>query len=80
MIWLRATGSTVVSQLIDTFVVQYIAFVLPGVWTLEQFTNNALMGYAFKLLIAICLIPLIYAGHYLIGKFLAADKLQNEKV
>ncbi|HRH11728.1 MAG TPA: queuosine precursor transporter, partial [Bacteroidia bacterium] len=28
MIWLRATGSTVVSQLIDTFVVQYIAFVL----------------------------------------------------
>src|SRR3954465_13703848 len=30
MIWLRATGSTVISQLIDTFVVQFIAFVLPG--------------------------------------------------
>ncbi len=30
LIWLRATGSTVVSQLIDTFVVSGIAFYLPG--------------------------------------------------
>lgn len=31
MIWLRATGSTAVSQLLDTFVVQGIAFWLPGI-------------------------------------------------
>lgn len=80
MIWLRSTGSTVVSQLIDTFIVQFIAFVLPGVWTYEVFIHNALWGYSFKLLIAICLIPLIYLGHYLIEKFLAKDQINEIKV
>lgn len=70
MIWLRATGSTVVSQLFDTFIVQFIAFVIPGKWTLEQFAERAAAGYLFKLLIAFCLIPLIYLGHSLINKFL----------
>ncbi len=70
LIWLRATGSTVVSQLIDTFVVQYIAFVLPGKWAFDEFLKNAAWGYSFKLLVAICLIPLIYVGHYGIKKFL----------
>ncbi len=70
LIWLRATGSTVISQLIDTLVVQFIAFVVPGVWTLNQFFVNASYGYAFKLLVAIALIPLIYLGHYLIDKYI----------
>ena len=70
LIWLRATGSTVVSQLIDTFVVQYIAFVLPGKWAMNEFITNASWGYLFKLLVAVCLIPLIYAGHFAIKKFL----------
>jgi len=70
MIWLRATGSTVISQLVDTFVVQYVAFVLPGFWTYEQLLSNAGMGYLFKLMVAIILIPFIYLGHYLIKKFL----------
>jgi len=48
-IWLRATGSTMVSQLIDTFVVQFIAFVLPGKWPFSEFLVNASWGYAFKL-------------------------------
>lgn len=69
-IWLRATGSTLVSQLVDTFVVQYIAFVLPGKWLFSDFVVNASWGYAFKLLVALALIPMIYLGHYLIGKFL----------
>ncbi|MES2763923.1 MAG: queuosine precursor transporter [Bacteroidota bacterium] len=69
-IWLRATGSTMVSQLIDTFVVQFIAFVLPGKWPFSEFLVNASWGYAFKLLVALALIPLIYLGHYLIGKYL----------
>ena len=69
-IWLRATGSTLISQLVDTFVVQYIAFVLPSKWTLDEFITNASYGYAFKLIIAIALIPLIYVGHALINKFL----------
>ncbi len=70
-IWLRATASTVVSQLIDTFVVQFIAFVLPGKWAFDEFLKNASWGYSFKLLVALCLIPLIYVGHFAINKFLA---------
>ncbi len=69
-IWLRSTGSTVISQLVDTFVVQFIAFVLPGKWTFDEFLVNASWGYSFKLIIAIALIPLIYVGHYAIGKYI----------
>ena len=74
-IWLRATGSTLVSQLVDTFLVQYIAFVLPAKWTLDEFITNASWGYLFKLIIAISLIPIIYLGHYLIGKYLKKEQL-----
>lgn len=70
LIWLRATGSTVISQLIDTFLVQFIAFVLPGKWAFNEFVVNASWGYSFKLLIAFCLTPLIYVGHFVINKFL----------
>lgn len=76
-IWLRATGSTVFSQLVDTFVVQFIAFVLPGKWTLHEFAINTSWGYAFKLLIALALIPLIYLGHFLIDKYLHKDKTNH---
>ncbi len=74
MIWLRATGSTAISQLIDTFLVQFIAFVIPAKWTLDEFFVNASWGYAFKLLIALCLTPLIYLGHFVIKLIL--DKQQ----
>ncbi len=70
MIWLRATGSTAVSQLIDTFVVQFIAFVVPGKWALSEFFVNASYGYLFKLLVALALIPFIYLGHFLINNYL----------
>jgi len=73
LIWLRATGSTIISQLIDTFVVQYIAFVIPGKWKLNEFLVNASWGYSFKLLVALCLIPFIYLGHYAIKKYLKKE-------
>lgn len=73
MIWLRATASTIVSQLVDTFVVQYIAFVLPGKWAFNEFLVNAAWGYSFKLLIAIAMIPFIYAGHQAIRRFVNKD-------
>jgi uncharacterized integral membrane protein (TIGR00697 family) len=75
MIWLRSTGSTVVSQLIDTFVVQFIAFVLPGKWAFNEFVRNAAWGYSFKLLVALCLIPLIYLGHFAINRFMKKDEI-----
>ncbi|MGZ3866051.1 MAG: queuosine precursor transporter [Bacteroidia bacterium] len=70
MLWLRSTGSTVVSQLVDTFIVQFIAFVVPGVWTLDMFLKNATYGYLFKLLVAIAIIPVIYLVHFLIDRYL----------
>lgn len=69
-IWLRATGSTVISQLIDSFIVLGIAFWLPGKINFETFLSSALTGYTFKLSVAILLTPLIYLGHYLIRNFL----------
>jgi len=73
MLWLRSTGSTVFSQLIDSFVVGGIAFYLPGIWTTSQYVEFSFTGYAFKLVIAVLLTPLIYLGHYLIEKYLAKD-------
>lgn len=73
-IWLRATGSTVISQLIDSFIVLGIAFWLPGKINFETFISSALTGYTFKLSVAILLTPLIYLGHYLIRNFLNEEK------
>jgi len=73
MIWLRSTGSTVISQLVDTFIVQFIAFVVPGVWTFGEFTRNASFGYAFKLMVAVAIIPLIYLVHFLVDRYLGKE-------
>lgn len=82
LIWLRSTGSTVVSQLIDSFVVLYIAFVIPGKFTMSQFWHIGLTNYFFKLMIAIALTPLIYLGHYLVVKYLGKGPahIQEETV
>lgn len=72
MIWLRSTGSTAISQLIDTFIVLGIAFWLPGKMTTEVFINAALTGYTFKLIIAVVLTPLIYLGHSMVDKYLGS--------
>ena len=77
MMWLRSTGSTVVSQLIDTFVVLGIAFWLPGKMTTAVFLNAALTGYTFKLIIAVALTPLIYVGHRLIEKYIGSEETHN---
>ncbi|HSH66112.1 MAG TPA: queuosine precursor transporter [Bacteroidia bacterium] len=79
MIWLRSTGSTVISQLIDTFVVLGIAFWLPGKMTTKIFLNAAFTGYTFKLIIAVALTPMIYIGHNLIEKFLG-DKESHQLI
>src|SRR3546814_8486496 len=58
--WLRATGSTAVSQLIDSFVVLYIAFVLgPQHWKMSLFFAVGTLNYIYKMLAAVALIPLL---------------------
>ncbi len=72
-IWLRATGSTLVSQLIDSFVVIGIAFVLFGNWTVDQWISTSLNSYLYKFVSAIVMTPLIYAAHHLIDQYLGKD-------
>ena len=74
MIWLRTTGSTVISQLFDSFIVLGIAFYLPRKINFNTFITSAITGYTFKLGIAILFTPLIYLGHYLIKNYLAEEK------
>ncbi len=70
MIWLRSTGSTVISQLFDSFIVLGIAFWMTGKMTTEVFITSAFTGYFVKLIIAILMTPLIYLGHSLIEKYI----------
>ena len=73
MIWLRSTGSTVISQLFDSFIVLGIAFYLPGIMDTKTYIISGFTGYSVKLVIAILMTPMIYLGHYLIEKYLAKD-------
>lgn len=81
MIWLRSTGSTVISQLVDSFTVLIIGFLIPGVFTVEQVLIFGITGYATKLVIAVCLTPMIYVMHYaakgLLGEKLKEDDLEK---
>ena len=73
-IWLRATGSTLVSQFVDSYVVLYIAFVIgPQNWPLEQFLAVGTLNYSYKFGAAILMTPLIYLAHFLIDRYLGAD-------
>lgn len=79
MLWLRATGSTLVSQFIDSFVVLYLAFT--GIFSNEQIMAIGITNYLYKFVVAILLTPLIYAGHYVIDQYLGkvdAEKLSEE--
>jgi len=73
-IWLRATGSTVVSQLVDSFVVLYIAFVLgPQHWSMSLFLAVGTVNYAYKLLMAFAMIPFIYIVRRAIQSYVGRD-------
>jgi uncharacterized integral membrane protein (TIGR00697 family) len=83
LLWLRATGSTVVSQLIDTFVVQFVGLYLP--WRLggqgidfPTFLNSASSGYLFKIGVAILITPLLYLVHVVIDRYLG--ELESERL
>lgn len=70
MFWLRSTGSTIISQLFDSFIVLGIAFWMTGKMSTEVYINSAFTGYFVKLGIAIAMTPLIYLGHTLIEKYI----------
>ncbi len=84
MIWMRATGSTAVSQLFDTFIVGGIGLWLPSQlypdqyhFTTQMYIQASLTGYFVKLLIAVGLTPLIYLGHNLADKYLGESESEK---
>jgi uncharacterized integral membrane protein (TIGR00697 family) len=76
-LWLRSTGSTAVSQLIDSFVIIGVAFWLPGKVSSNEFLVVATTNYSYKFLIAVSLTPFIYAAHAAIDRFLGAEEAER---
>lgn len=74
-IWIRATGSTIVSQLIDSFVVITIAFYVFGNprWSIEQIFSVGIVGYSYKFLVAVMMTPILYVSHYVIQQYLGKE-------
>jgi hypothetical protein len=72
-LWLRSTGSTVISQIIDSFVILFIAFYFLGNWSLEQVFRVGLIQYLYKVFIAIALTPIIYLAHIVIDRYLGKE-------
>lgn len=77
-IWLRATGSTLISQLIDSFVVLIIAFYIgprlqeggPQPWSFHQVMVTATGNYIYKFAVALLMTPVIYFVHNQIENYL----------
>lgn len=78
-IWLRATGSTLVSQFIDSFVVLFIAFYIGANWSFTTVLAIGLVNYMYKFTMAIVLTPLIYLAHFIIDKYLGEELANSLK-
>ena len=72
-IWLRATGSTLVSQLIDSFVVLIVAFYFLADWSLSTVLVVGVTNYIYKFLVAVVLTPTLYIAHNLIDRYLGKE-------
>lgn len=75
LLWLRATGSTIISQMLDSFVVSYIAFGIgktltgqPGA-SIPEVLKIAATGYTLKFVLAVCITPLIYLGRGILHRW-----------
>jgi uncharacterized integral membrane protein (TIGR00697 family) len=78
-VWLRATGSTIVSQLVDSFIVLYIAFKLGNDWSWQRVLAICLVNYSYKFVVAVILTPLIYLLENGIERYLGHDTAKKMK-
>lgn len=79
-IWLRATGSTVVSQLVDSFIVLFIAFKIGKDWSFQKVLAIGMVNYAYKFTVAIILTPAIYLIEHRIEKYLGKETATKMKL
>ncbi|MEZ4737909.1 MAG: queuosine precursor transporter [Flavobacteriales bacterium] len=73
-IWLRATGSTLVSQLIDSVVVTYVAFWIFKGMSFPMATALVLTAYCYKFIVAILSTPLIYVVHAAVERYIGKER------
>jgi len=87
-IWLRATGSTLISQFIDSFVVLFIAFYIGTrvnasgndfVWPFKLFIAVGIVNYIYKFIIAVLMTPVIYLIHGVIERYLGHEQAAEMK-
>jgi uncharacterized integral membrane protein (TIGR00697 family) len=78
-VWLRATGSTVVSQLVDSFIVLFIAFKLGQGWSYQRVISICLVNYSYKFVMAVVLTPAIYLLERGIEKYLGPETTKRMK-
>ncbi len=76
-VWLRATGSTLVSQLVDSYIVLFIAF--SGVFTWQQILSIGIVNYIYKATMAIILTPVIYLAENRIEKYVGHETAKKMK-
>ena len=77
-LWLRATGSTLVSQLVDSYIVLFIAFSQYFTW--QQILAVGMMNYIYKCSVAILLTPLIYLIEGRIEKYVGHETARQMKL
>ncbi|MFT3823242.1 MAG: queuosine precursor transporter [Chitinophagaceae bacterium] len=78
--WLRATGSTLVSQLVDSFIVLFIAFKLGKGWSWQLVLAVCCVNYIYKFTVAILLTPVIYLAEKRIEKYLGHETAHKMKM
>ncbi|MGJ4747283.1 queuosine precursor transporter [Leptospira sp. SA-E8] len=71
LLWLRATGSTIFSQLLDSYVVIFVAYW--GTYDFQTLNSISYTNFGYKIFIAIGITPIIYLAHYLIERYLGED-------
>lgn len=77
-VWLRATGSTVVSQLVDSYIVLFIAF--SGIFTWQQILAIGMMNYTYKFVMAVVLTPVLMYVEKRIAKYLGHEVAMKMKL
>ncbi|MEI7965863.1 MAG: queuosine precursor transporter [Chitinophagaceae bacterium] len=78
-VWLRATGSTLISQLVDSFIVLFIAFKIGKGWSWQLVFAICLINYTYKFIMAIVLTPVIYWVEHAIEKYVGHDTAKRMK-
>jgi uncharacterized integral membrane protein (TIGR00697 family) len=78
-VWLRSTGSTIVSQLVDSFIVLFIAFKIGKGWSYQRVLAIGLVNYTYKFTMAVVLTPLIYLIEKAIERYLGHETTMKMK-